>query len=114
MEYRFNWEAVTIVTLGKAMQVEGVDRHTITYEAIDEINKVFGTDKMTDAEDVRAVRNSVVKLISHTIDTTCMDKDGEWLPFKEAGERMMDLQMWMSAITGALDHRMFILDPKSV
>lgn len=113
-EFPFDWDRVTDESMAKCMTVDGVDEHTISNDAMYEIYDVLDLNELYDVEELRAVRNAVVHWLSNKTKKECADENGQWLPYKEVGKRMMELNMWMSAITAAIDHKMYTLDPRSV
>lgn len=113
-DFRYNDEVV-IPNMDRVMKVEGVNRHTMSASAIEEILKIFGVENATDPEDVRAVRNSVVRYLHNKIKSECLDPETDyWKQDDDSFKKLMNYNMWMSAITAALDHKMFSLDPRSV
>lgn len=115
-EVRFDNTRANETSINTIMNtVKGVDRHTISYEACNEIYRILDVADMKDAEDVRAVRNSVVKYFSNLRKslgwyTDDMRNRTEKYDF----DKDMEFSMWVSAITAALDNLMYKIDPRSM
>lgn len=88
MEYRYNHSFVAD-RLYELNQVKGIDRLFVSKEGAEEIKKILRLDHWLEAEDLRAIRNSVVVIYSAFI--------------KGLGEN----QNRMSAIVSVIDNVMF-------
>ena len=86
MEHKFNHEAVVAV-LRELNEVKGIDTFTVSEEAVKEITNLLKLDKCADAEELRAIRNSVVMIYS-----AFGSEYKYWL--------------LISAITAVIDHKM--------
>lgn len=108
MNYKFNDEAVLNV-FDKLTQVKGVDEYSLTSKAANEIEDLLNISTITDIEDVRAIRNSVVKIFSKFINIALgLDDKGNKI-HEGSFEDYKFWNMWMSAITSVCDRRMWIL-----
>ena len=85
MEHKFNHEAVVAV-LRELNEVKGINRFTVSNEAVEEITNLLKLDECADAEELRAIRNSVVMIYS----------------------AFSEYKYWLliSAITAVIDHKM--------
>lgn len=119
-EFKYNDEAVR-PRIMRLMMVKGIDRHIITGDACKEVADILSLASYKDAEELRGVRNSVVKLLRENMKTI----DDEYETLMHSGEdnaekehalfeESMRIHSYISAITAVIDRYMFKIDPSSV
>lgn len=114
MERVFNDSAVLPV-LPELLKLEGVNEMTISNEAIEKASKILKLNECEDREDVRAIRNSIVRSI-HSLKRAIInaedksgieDKEVKDILINDLGVVYDKYSMYLSALTAVCDDYMW-------
>ena len=99
MEFKFNHEVV-VNALDELNKVKGIDPAFISGEATEEVIRLLKLDECKDAEELRAIRNSIV-MIYGSFTSLFYPEIG-----KSNFEAFDEVNMRMSAFVGVIDGQM--------
>lgn len=121
MESRFNYrdDVVTPEVISKLSAIEGIDSFFVSSEAVDEISDILELDNYSDTEELRAIRNSVVKNFNSIIKVLIYLKNNRTgIYTANVADALRDVEAdmtrHMSAVVAVIDDRMYNIDPHSV
>jgi len=112
MEQVFN-DSVVLPVLSELLKLEDVNDITISNEAVEKATKLLKLEECEDKEDVRAIRNSIVRNIStmkkplRDMMFGDMDKSLKNILINDVGNVYDRYSMYLSALTAVCDDYMW-------